>query len=486
LREFVEAPNSFSIREGKLTLKWEIACGESSLEKGAFDLKGAPAVDQQEEETSAKIRAELHKRFGHVFITRLTTKSTGLVYFEKKSSLEDFLKEEEIFISSLEGAKLMPKAADPTEKIKEEEEEEEEDGDKNDEETNGKSEDGGDVEMDSDTDDENSDDVEKMKKKEVKKSRIELRITDLPLGIFKTTLAEEMGKLVGTDVKVKNARGNSAFVWVDFGVAKKILADKPELKISGNVVKVCLASNFKKWPLQIQDLPEDAKEEEMQELFLPQPKVINVDLFPKQKRAYVHFSTKESLVNYLKKQAGVPLTLREGEKVLRWELQVGVGEAALQKAFFEILSDHKENEKMEICEAKDATGAVSDAKDTTGAVSDGDKNEDSKSNNDGDDDGVGDDDGDPKAEKKEETKPAMDELRIAVTKSFANKLGEVFFVRLEEATEGVVYFEKKSSRVQFMQEKQIPVEGKDGLKIFTKAAATEKKKGTLPGSYPKD
>merc|ERR1711990_1271196 len=44
LRAFVNNLSSFYIHHGKHTLKWEIACGDSSLEKGAFDLVGVDST----------------------------------------------------------------------------------------------------------------------------------------------------------------------------------------------------------------------------------------------------------------------------------------------------------------------------------------------------------------------------------------------------------------------------------------------------------
>ncbi len=52
--------------------------------------------------------------------------------------------------------------------------------------------------------------------------------------------------------------------------------------------------------------------------------------------------------------------------------------------------------------------------------------------------------------------------------------------------EGNVYFEKKSSRLKFLEEKEFSAEECGGVKVvvLTKEAAAIKRKGKFPGSYP--
>merc|ERR1711990_1024007 len=71
---------------------------------------------------------------GHVFIVKLTAKSTGLIYFDKKAALEEFLKSGELKVPDSEGIALTPKKAESREKSKETDDDAKDQGDEEEEE----------------------------------------------------------------------------------------------------------------------------------------------------------------------------------------------------------------------------------------------------------------------------------------------------------------------------------------------------------------
>ena len=112
--------------------------------------------------------------------------------------------------------------------------------------------------------------------------------------------------------------------------------------------------------------------------------------------------------------------------------------------------------------------------------------------------------------------PTLASVQKAATRAVKSGVGEVFFLRFTGAAsseggagqgivdnvadaeavvrvaaeskflvEGSVYFEKKSSRLKFLEEKEFSAE-ECGLKVvvLTKEAAAIKRKGKFPGSYP--
>ena len=70
---FRHLPFSISLRQ------WEIACGDSSLEKGAFDLRGVEVSSPAEtnDDLTNQIKSVCEQKFGSVFIVKLSDKAEG-------------------------------------------------------------------------------------------------------------------------------------------------------------------------------------------------------------------------------------------------------------------------------------------------------------------------------------------------------------------------------------------------------------------------
>ena len=61
-------------------------------------------------------------------------------------------------------------------------------------------------------------------------------------------------------------QGDSATIWVDFDLARKILADKPMIVMgrSASALRFNLGKKFKSWPMKLTGIPAEINVENLQ------------------------------------------------------------------------------------------------------------------------------------------------------------------------------------------------------------------------------
>ena len=59
-------------------------------------------------------------------------------------------------------------------------------------------------------------------------------------------------------------KNENAFVWVDFQVGRKVLAEKPRVFMGRSALNFSLTKKFKSWPMQLTGIPEQVSVDELQ------------------------------------------------------------------------------------------------------------------------------------------------------------------------------------------------------------------------------
>ena len=59
-------------------------------------------------------------------------------------------------------------------------------------------------------------------------------------------------------------KNESAFVWLDFQVGRKVLAEKPRVFMGRSALNFTLTKKFKFWPMQLNGIPAQVSVDELQ------------------------------------------------------------------------------------------------------------------------------------------------------------------------------------------------------------------------------